>query len=64
VHDWSKNDSCVSWAAFYSDVEHEVLEVANGHRITLTYNLYDCDLDEGAKSPMLLPALDSKRSSL
>ena len=24
-------------AAFYSDVEHEVLEVTAGHRITLTY---------------------------
>ncbi|KAK8066018.1 hypothetical protein PG997_012765 [Apiospora hydei] len=28
------------WAAFYSDCEHEVLEVTRGHRITLTYNLY------------------------
>ncbi|KAF7445521.1 P4Hc domain containing protein [Pyrenophora tritici-repentis] len=31
---------CIKWAAFYSDCEHEVLEVTNGHRITLTYNLY------------------------
>ncbi|KAK8091101.1 hypothetical protein PG994_000606 [Apiospora phragmitis] len=30
----------VHWAAFYSDCEHEVLEVTRGHRITLTYNLY------------------------
>jgi hypothetical protein len=30
----------VQWAAFYSDCEHEVLEVTAGHRITLTYNLY------------------------
>ncbi|KAF2635634.1 hypothetical protein P280DRAFT_436898 [Massarina eburnea CBS 473.64] len=44
VFDWgvpsgldSKN---VSWAAFYSDCEHEVSEVTEGHRITLTYNLY------------------------
>jgi hypothetical protein len=30
----------IQWAAFYSDCEHEVLEVTSGHRITLTYNLY------------------------
>ncbi|KAF2499038.1 hypothetical protein BU16DRAFT_503041 [Lophium mytilinum] len=30
----------IQWAAFYSDCEHEVLEVKSGHRITLTYNLY------------------------
>ncbi|KZV77942.1 hypothetical protein EXIGLDRAFT_573745, partial [Exidia glandulosa HHB12029] len=28
----------VSWVAFYSDVEHEVLPVQSGYRITLTYN--------------------------
>lgn len=30
----------IRWAAFYSDCEHEVLEVTSGHRLTLTYNLY------------------------
>lgn len=30
----------IKWAAFYSDCEHEVLEVTEGHRLTLTYNLY------------------------
>lgn len=38
--DWGSNTSAVSYAAFYSDCEHEVLEVTAGHRITLTYNLY------------------------
>ncbi|KAF2679781.1 hypothetical protein K458DRAFT_445662 [Lentithecium fluviatile CBS 122367] len=28
------------WATFYSDCEHEMLEVTQGHRITLTYDLY------------------------
>ena len=32
----------VSWAAFFSDVEHEVLPVTDGHRFTLTFSLY-CD---------------------
>jgi len=28
------------WAAFFTDVEHELMPVAEGHRISLTYNLY------------------------
>ena len=36
----AKAETAVQWAAFYSDCEHEVLEVTEGHRITLTYNLY------------------------
>ncbi|KAH9831417.1 uncharacterized protein C8Q71DRAFT_302952 [Rhodofomes roseus] len=31
---------CVVYAAFYSDVEHEVLPVKTGCRVTVTYNLY------------------------
>ncbi|KAF9474005.1 hypothetical protein BDN70DRAFT_866847 [Pholiota conissans] len=30
-----------AFAAFFSDVEHEVTEVTSGHRVTLTYNLYN-----------------------
>ncbi|KAI5360171.1 putative prolyl 4-hydroxylase alpha subunit, Fe(2+) 2OG dioxygenase domain-containing protein [Septoria linicola] len=37
--DWSEFQD-LNWAAFYSDCEHEVLEVEAGHRLTLTYNLY------------------------
>jgi len=32
--------AAIKWAAFYSDCEHEVLEVKSGHRVTLTYNLF------------------------
>ncbi|KAI0294544.1 hypothetical protein BC826DRAFT_1137333 [Russula brevipes] len=32
--------SSIGYAAFLSDVEHEVAPVLSGHRITLTYNLY------------------------
>ncbi|KAG7097982.1 hypothetical protein E1B28_005290 [Marasmius oreades] len=35
----SPNDT-IAYIAFFSDVEHEVLPVTSGHRITLTYNLY------------------------
>ena len=42
--DWSSPPEnprkTASWAVFFSDVEHEVLPVTEGHRITLTYNLY------------------------
>ena len=38
--DWSSSLTTTQWAAFYSDVEHEVLPVTSGHRFTLTYNLY------------------------
>jgi phospholipase C len=34
------SSSAIQWAAFYSDCEHKVLEVTEGYRITLTYNLY------------------------
>ncbi|KAI0710815.1 hypothetical protein C8Q76DRAFT_72977 [Earliella scabrosa] len=30
----------IAYIAFFSDVEHEVLPVTSGHRVTLTYNLY------------------------
>ena len=39
MFDWS-NSSNIQWAAFYSDVKHEVLPVTSGYRITFTYNLY------------------------
>ena len=39
--DWSaKSASSIQWAAFYSDCEHEIRTVTEGHRITLAYNLY------------------------
>ncbi|KAK5062691.1 hypothetical protein LTR84_004765 [Exophiala bonariae] len=41
--DWSKRLDCIQWAAFFSDCEHEVLRVSEGHRVTLTYNLYWTD---------------------
>lgn len=30
----------VAYVAFYSDVEHEVLEVTSGNRVTITFNIY------------------------
>ena len=43
-YDWSSTASdpldSLCWAAFFSDIEHEVLPVTEGYRATLTYNLY------------------------
>ena len=35
-----QSEPSIAYAAFYSDIEHEVLHVTQGYRITLTYNLY------------------------
>ena len=35
----------IGYVAFFSDVEHEVLPVVSGHRVTITYNLYWADTD-------------------
>jgi hypothetical protein len=32
--------SSIAYVALFSDVEHEVLPVTSGHRVTLTYSLY------------------------
>jgi hypothetical protein len=45
--------SSIGYAAFFSDVEHEVAPVLSGHRITLTYNLYFDD--DGRASPVSEP---------
>jgi hypothetical protein len=39
--DWSNTESnSLHWATFYTNCEHEVLEVKTGHRITVTNNFY------------------------
>lgn len=34
---YTEDVGTVGWVAFYSDIEHEVLPVTEGYRITLTY---------------------------
>ena len=50
---WSSNPAQkIQWAAFFSDVEHEVLPVADGYRVTLTYNLYHSEkIGNATQSP-------------
>lgn len=57
----------IQWAAFYGDCEHEVLEVTEGHRITLTYNLYYSsigNLAQPVSDPHHLPLFDIAREML
>lgn len=36
----SRASPSLAYVAFYSDIDHEVLEVTSGRRVTITYNLY------------------------
>ena len=49
----SQSSPSLAYFAFYSDIEHEVLKVTSGRRVTVTYNLYLVD-----------PALKPKASAV
>ena len=36
----AEQQPCVGYVIFFSDIEHEILKVRSGDRVTLTYNLY------------------------
>jgi hypothetical protein len=50
----------VAYVAFFSDVEHEVMTVTSGHRVTLTWNLYLVD----KKAPTPAKSLASPEDEL
>ncbi|KMU74586.1 hypothetical protein CISG_04293 [Coccidioides immitis RMSCC 3703] len=52
----------VQWAAFYSDCEHEIKQVTEGHRVTLTYNLYVTEPVGSSLPPR--PLIDPSSSTL
>ncbi|MCJ1237127.1 hypothetical protein MMC14_005111 [Varicellaria rhodocarpa] len=67
LYDFSNVDlSDIQWVAFYSDCEHEGMEVVNGHRVTLTYNLYVSEQVGGImqKFPNASPFMYSKYQEL
>ena len=44
----------ICFVAFFSDIEHEVLPVTSGHRVTLTYNLHfraQCNIPRALSGP-------------
>ncbi|VDC04387.1 unnamed protein product [Peniophora sp. CBMAI 1063] len=46
----SNGNTAFGYAAFYSDIEHEVLPVTSGYRVTITYNLYFDDAETASTS--------------
>ena len=53
----SQSSPSIAYIAFYSDIEHEVLKVTSGCRVTLTYNLYLVDPTPGEQAPSIVPNL-------
>jgi hypothetical protein len=51
-----QKDPTIAFAAFYSDIEHEVTPVTSGHRVTLTYNLYFSEESSKAVAPIPVPS--------
>ncbi len=45
----------IAYVAFFSDVEHEVLPVISGYRVTVTYNLYWATNSETSSTPSFMP---------
>ena len=55
----SQSSPSLAYVAFYSDIEHEVLKVNSGHRVTVTYNLYLVDPVSKSGAPTVTPNLKS-----
>jgi hypothetical protein len=52
-----QRDPTIAFAAFYSDIEHEVTPITSGHRVTLTYNLYFSEEESSnAVAPIPVPS--------
>ena len=53
----SQPSPSIAYIAFYSDIEHEVIKVSSGHRVTVTYNLYLVDPTPSERIPSIVPNL-------
>ncbi|KAF8834700.1 hypothetical protein BDN67DRAFT_1072631 [Paxillus ammoniavirescens] len=54
----------IGFIAFFSDVEHEVMEVTSGYRVTLTYNLYFAETESLPLISTPSPQEDSFRTAI
>ena len=52
----SQSSPSLAYVAFYSDLEHEVLKVTSGRRVTVTYNLYLVDPAPNLEAPVVTPS--------
>ena len=55
----SQSSPSLAYVAFYSDIEHEVLKVTSGRRVTITYNLYLFDPVPKPEGSTIVPDLRS-----
>jgi len=53
----SQPSPSVAYIAFYGDIEHEVLRVSSGFRVTITYNLYLVGPTLNEQVPSVVPNL-------
>ncbi|KAH8824970.1 hypothetical protein DL96DRAFT_1817581 [Flagelloscypha sp. PMI_526] len=60
-HQGKEGSNKVAYACFFSDVEHEVLPVTQGHRVTLTYNLYYASPPIGKTTPSMDSVAELKK---
>lgn len=65
VSEHSIENPLIAYAAFFSDVEHEVTTVSSGHRVTITYNLYfdDEENDTEVHRVKTFPPIESSFST-
>ena len=61
VLDWSTagraaHSNELHWVFFYSDIEHEILPVKTGYRVTISYNIYGVTSVAASSSTQLPPA--------
>ena len=54
--------SSLAYVAFSSDIDHEVLKVTSGYRVTLTYNLYSTPSEPDTNATALAITPDPKAS--
>lgn len=65
ISEHSVENPQIAYAAFFSDVEHEVSTVTSGHRVTITYNLYFDEEEANRKAQIIrtLPPIETSFSS-
>ena len=54
----SQSSPSLAYVAFYSDLEHEVLKVTSGRRVTVTYNLYLVDPAPDPEAPVVTTSFE------
>lgn len=53
----------LKWVAFFTDIQHEILELTDGHRVALTFNIYSsgAKIEPPQSKPEITPSILLKR---